>query len=110
MEDFTGKIVAVTGAASGLGRATAVAFARRGATLALIDKNEDGLNQLLVELGSYDSKEPYCLAADLCRCPRQPCLTLSSVVETLLMLPRQEPSEVRPISFPTPPQKRLLFI
>lgn len=49
MENFNGKIVAVTGAASGLGRATALVFARRGATLALIDKNEAGLQQLVAD-------------------------------------------------------------
>ncbi len=78
MEDFTGKIVAITGAASGLGRATAVAFARRGATLALIDKNEDRLKQVQVELGSYDITEPYCLSADLCQ--RDACLKFIEAV------------------------------
>jgi meso-butanediol dehydrogenase/(S,S)-butanediol dehydrogenase/diacetyl reductase len=33
MEDFNNKIVAVTGAASGLGRATAIAFAERGGNI-----------------------------------------------------------------------------
>ncbi len=33
--DFTGKVVAVTGAGSGIGRETALAFAARGARLAV---------------------------------------------------------------------------
>ena len=41
--EFDGKVVVVTGAASGLGRATALAFAREGAKLALADINEAGL-------------------------------------------------------------------
>ena len=39
-----GKIVLITGAAKGIGRATALAFAREGARLALLDIDaEDSL-------------------------------------------------------------------
>ena len=41
--EFTGKVVIVTGAASGLGRATALAFAGAGAKLALADVDASGL-------------------------------------------------------------------
>jgi NAD(P)-dependent dehydrogenase (short-subunit alcohol dehydrogenase family) len=44
MREFTGKTVIVTGAAGNLGRATALAFALRGARLALIDRDADALN------------------------------------------------------------------
>lgn len=43
MKDLKGKIVLVTGSASGIGRATALEFARRGCVLALVDINEQGL-------------------------------------------------------------------
>ncbi|SMQ20763.1 NAD(P)-dependent dehydrogenase, short-chain alcohol dehydrogenase family [Streptomyces sp. Ag82_O1-12] len=52
--DFTGKVAFVTGAGSGIGRATAVAFARAGARVALADLSSDGLREtvrLLEEAG-----------------------------------------------------------
>lgn len=38
-----GKIALVTGAASGIGRQTAITFAREGAQVFLCDINEEGL-------------------------------------------------------------------
>jgi NAD(P)-dependent dehydrogenase (short-subunit alcohol dehydrogenase family) len=49
-----GKTVIITGAASGLGRAGALLFARSGANLALCDVNEQGLAET-VELVSNES-------------------------------------------------------
>jgi len=54
--DFNGKIVVVTGAASGIGRETARAFASRGADLALADINEEGLQKIKKELESQGRK------------------------------------------------------
>jgi NAD(P)-dependent dehydrogenase (short-subunit alcohol dehydrogenase family) len=48
---LAGKIAAVTGAASGIGRAAARAFAAEGARLALIDRHEDGVRELAHALG-----------------------------------------------------------
>lgn len=42
---FTGKVAFVTGAGSGIGRTTAVAFARAGARVALADLSADGLRE-----------------------------------------------------------------
>ncbi len=53
--DIQGKTVAITGAARGIGKSLAVAFARKGARLALIDLSVDDLAQtaaLCAELGS----------------------------------------------------------
>ena len=44
MTSFVGKVIAVTGAASGIGRATAHLLASRGATLALADINQEQLD------------------------------------------------------------------
>jgi hypothetical protein len=42
--DFTGQVALVTGAASGMGLATAKAFAHSGAAVALADRHEAALN------------------------------------------------------------------
>ena len=44
--DLTGKTALVTGAASGIGRETALAFARAGADLVVCDVNEPGLEEV----------------------------------------------------------------
>jgi NAD(P)-dependent dehydrogenase (short-subunit alcohol dehydrogenase family) len=40
--DFTGKIAVVTGAANGIGRATALAFAKSGAKVVVVDRDRAG--------------------------------------------------------------------
>ena len=50
MKDFRDKSVLVTGAASGIGRATALAFAAEGANLIIADINEEGLKSTAKEI------------------------------------------------------------
>ncbi|WP_350407731.1 SDR family oxidoreductase [Castellaniella sp. GW247-6E4] len=49
MFDFTGRSVCVTGAASGIGRATAALFADLGATVFVADRDEEALNAFAAE-------------------------------------------------------------
>jgi 2-keto-3-deoxy-L-fuconate dehydrogenase len=47
---LTGRTAIVTGAASGIGRASALLFAKEGAFVALIDRDETGLQQTLAAI------------------------------------------------------------
>jgi NAD(P)-dependent dehydrogenase (short-subunit alcohol dehydrogenase family) len=40
--DFTGKVAVITGAGNGIGRATAIAFAKSGAKVVVVDRDADG--------------------------------------------------------------------
>ena len=59
-----GKTILVTGASSGIGRATAIECANLGATLVLTARNEERLNETLSLLG-YSNKEHKIVVADL---------------------------------------------
>ena len=47
---FNKKIIAITGAANGIGRAAAILLAREDATIIAIDKDKKGLNKLKLKL------------------------------------------------------------
>ena len=47
---FTDKVVFITGAASGIGRATALAFAAEGARVAILDRSADALEEVKTSL------------------------------------------------------------
>lgn len=52
MKAFSEKVVMITGATKGLGRALTLAFARQGAKLAVCARNQEGLDSLGTELKS----------------------------------------------------------
>jgi NAD(P)-dependent dehydrogenase (short-subunit alcohol dehydrogenase family) len=54
--DMSGKAALVTGAASGLGRATAVALAQAGADLCLVDVNATGLEETATQIRDLGHK------------------------------------------------------
>jgi len=52
---FNGKTVVITGAASGIGRATALIFAREGANVVCADINEDGVKETAAQVNAIGS-------------------------------------------------------
>lgn len=51
IKDFRGKVVVVTGAGSGIGKASALAFASEGAKLVLSDVSEERLKEVAEKIG-----------------------------------------------------------
>jgi len=66
MSEFKGRVVLVTGGASGIGRATALLFAREGARVGVLDWNEPGCAET-VRLIDQEHAEGVGLHADVSR-------------------------------------------
>lgn len=76
--DMQGKVALVTGAASGLGRATAVRFAQAGADLSLVDINLTGLEET-AELARAHGVQVRVNVADLSQRENCPSLVTETV-------------------------------
>jgi NAD(P)-dependent dehydrogenase (short-subunit alcohol dehydrogenase family) len=61
---FKGKIAAITGAGSGIGKQTALRFAQEGAQVAVIDVNEENANSVAQELKELGT-DPIALDCDV---------------------------------------------
>lgn len=62
---LAGRIILVTGAAAGIGKAAALAFARHGATVVLLDRDEKGLESVYDEIERGGGRQPAMIALDL---------------------------------------------
>lgn len=56
MGKFDEKVIVITGAAGGIGKATAKKLSEQGAKLALVDLNPEAVEQVILELGLDDSR------------------------------------------------------
>ncbi|RMG33031.1 MAG: SDR family oxidoreductase [Gammaproteobacteria bacterium] len=57
--EFANRVVVITGAAGNLGRAVAAAFAAKGARLAMLDLNEQGIQAVIDELPTGSDARAY---------------------------------------------------
>ncbi len=64
-DSLKGRVILVTGAGSGLGREAAIAYARHGATVALLGRNETKLDAIYDEILAIDGPEPAMFPFDL---------------------------------------------
>ncbi|KAF2104225.1 3-oxoacyl-reductase [Rhizodiscina lignyota] len=64
-EQFKGRVVAITGAASGIGYATAQLLASRGSNLSLADLSDDGLKRAANEIQSKCKAEIFTYVLDV---------------------------------------------
>ena len=59
--DLTGRVAVISGAASGMGRASALALAEQGADLLIADLNEQGLQQTVCDIEALGRRAvPFC--------------------------------------------------
>ena len=63
--DLVGKVVLVTGASKGIGRATAIAFAKEGCSVAINFKSDSGAAEAVLEECSRYSKGNMLVQADV---------------------------------------------
>jgi NADP-dependent 3-hydroxy acid dehydrogenase YdfG len=59
MENIKGKVVAITGASSGIGKATALLLAERGAKVILGARSDDRLNALVLQIENTGGEAAY---------------------------------------------------
>jgi NAD(P)-dependent dehydrogenase (short-subunit alcohol dehydrogenase family) len=81
MQRFAGKVVVITGAASGIGRATALRIASEGGTIALLDVQPEGLAETRALIEKKGARAE-CFACDVSD-PKSARAALSDVVARL---------------------------
>ena len=78
--DFSEKVILVTGAADGIGRAVTLALAEQGATVLMLDKKSRHLEKLFDQIVERDFAEPIILPVDLLEVTPESATTLAQAI------------------------------
>lgn len=62
---FTGKIILITGGSSGIGADAAIHLAKLGASVAIVGRNAERLNEVAEQIRLSGSPEPFAVIADV---------------------------------------------
>lgn len=72
-----GRIILVTGASDGIGREAAQSYARYGATVILLGRNEEKLRQVARTIADENGTQPQWFTLDLLTCTSEECHQLA---------------------------------
>lgn len=75
------KVILVTGAGDGIGKAVALAYAQHGATVLLLGRNEDKLEAVYDEIEKNNSPKPAILPLDLAQATAEDYQKLAEIIE-----------------------------
>ncbi len=78
--DFSEKVILVTGAADGIGRAVTLALAEQGATVLMLDKKSRHLEKLFDQIVERDFTEPIILPVNLLEVTPESATTLAQAI------------------------------
>ena len=65
MENLKGKIALVSAASKGLGKASALEIAKKGASVAICSRNEEEINEAAEEIRKITGSETWCCVSDM---------------------------------------------
>ena len=71
------RIILVTGASNGIGREAAMTYARYGATVILLGRNEEKLRQVASHINEETGRQPQWFILDLLTCTSEDCQQLA---------------------------------